>query len=82
MEMSDSDKKTQPARLDGWQLVMAIVIAVAIFLIAVWILQVAWNHSMPRAFPGGVGMLSFTGALALLLVARILLAPWPVVVQN
>jgi len=51
--------------------IMLLVTFALTILISVVVLQLAWNSSMPKIFPG-VGKVSFLSAMGLLIVSSIL----------
>jgi hypothetical protein len=48
-----------------------VVLTVIVFLVVAWILQLAWNGSMPKAF-SSANTIGYSTALLLLIVAIIL----------
>lgn len=57
--------------LDAQQYFFVVLVAVLAFLLIAWILQLAWNGSMPAAFTGAKSI-GYSTALLLLIVAMIL----------
>lgn len=72
----DSRSTYTPQRPKKWTLrdTIAATIWILIFVIIfVFILEIAWNNTMPHIF--GIGSIDFWQALLLVLVARILFPP-------
>jgi len=79
--MSDNGNNPppQPRQPTPSQVIWAILIFTLLFFLAVWILQVCWNASLPKMFTGAKEI-TFATAFFFLIVAMIIF-PRPYIVM-
>lgn len=71
MSMSFAAYNPFPQHLSGGMVLMGIIVAVLVFFLLAWLVQITWNYTLPDLF--GVKQVSFWQALALLVLFGILL---------